>query len=333
MSWIAVAISLAVILGIQAHKSFAKYADYNHILKEEVFQNDGRGYLNMGLWMERDLADLEGDDDEIVQSIYDAIDKANSLELSSDAVPNFSFKDAQERMYQLFFCLGEFKSKKKLKVLETGPGSCEHYLLWDEWGMRTENSCFEKYTEPSVAFLKGQKAARKGSSLSKVQRFQRLAETVGDNGEKYDRIVAVESAFHYPDRAGFFQKCYDALNPGGKLIMTDLVSNPDYSQNALWDFVWGYYWQKVLTTPKENSSVDMHEYEEQIRSCGFSKVVVIDITALALINTGRISVLRLLLRLLNGVLLHGASLLRCHKHMACWRSAQHRHEQQHQCRK
>jgi len=269
------AVGIAGIL-YKANTFILQFADYNYVLERGVFNSNvdsTAGYLNMGLWIQDDLGALHGDQDAILKVIRENIAKAKP-----NANP-VGFNGAQKRMYELFYALAGLKDK--VKVLETGPGSCSHYLLWDRWGLEADMTAYEIYTKMSPAMVEERKKRNDDSALCRMERHQRSALTVGDDGDTYDRIMAVESAFHYPNRSLYFKKAVKALNPGGKFIMTDLLHNGNNQQNFLWKALWQYYWRVVITTPVENI-ISIDEYTRQMEAAGCSDLEVIDITSISL---------------------------------------------------
>jgi cyclopropane fatty-acyl-phospholipid synthase-like methyltransferase len=45
----------------------------------------------------------------------------------------------------------------------------------------------------------------------------------------FDRVISVESAFHYPDKPAFFREANRVLKPGGKFVLADILRSPGRS--------------------------------------------------------------------------------------------------------
>ena len=158
-------------------KIVMRYTNYNYVIKNKVFSNKNKSYLNVGIWNN-----------------------------------NTNLEKAQLNMFKKIYNMAELY--KHQKVLETGCGSGEHYLYWVSLGLKSNITCFEKSTKPFPKLY----------NLKNVNFVQNDANNL-NLVNHYDKIISIESAFHYKNREQFLKKCYNALKVGGSLIMTDIVVN------------------------------------------------------------------------------------------------------------
>jgi SAM-dependent methyltransferase len=91
----------------------------------------------------------------------------------------------------------------------------------------------------------------------------------------FDRILAVECIFHYPDRRDFFQEAFRTLTPGGRLTLSDFVPTsplrPLTSLIARWPESIGFYGRCDLTC-------SLADYRSMAGATGFRLSVERDIT-------------------------------------------------------
>jgi len=91
-----------------------------------------------------------------------------------------------------------------------------------------------------------------------------------------DRVVALESAFHFPERTRFFAEAARLLRPGGSIALADLVVREEASRRVVdrvGRAVAGRFWQ----IPRENL-VGAATYRRQLEEAGFGEVVVEDVS-------------------------------------------------------
>ena len=256
------------------------FANYNNVLQYGMFQNEGEPFLNMGLWTTLDLDSLHGDTDAILDKIEAVCKKG--------AEKGVNFKIAQTKMYELIFSLSNLR-RPNIHGIETGPGTGAHYLLWDKWGLQAKMDQYEPFLEPAEALVKAvpnlmehAPASSRTGGLKDTKRYVKGSDDVGTTGEKVDAIMANESAFHYPDRAGYFKRCCDSLKEGGTLVMTDLVANDELKVNCLTYWFWKWYMRCTLDFPVNTTYATFDQYKEHLNAAGFSEVRVVDITNIAI---------------------------------------------------
>ena len=103
----------------------------------------------------------------------------------------------------------------------------------------------------------------------------------------FDRVLALECAFHFPDRTEFFAQAHRVLRPGGVLGMADVLVSPGFARtlrasdrvvprrarDALHTLA-----ADMLKMPTENL-IDLASYLGQLRRAGFTVRSVEDISA------------------------------------------------------
>lgn len=80
-----------------------------------------------------------------------------------------------------------------------------------------------------------------------------------------DRVIALESAFHFSPRTDFFAEAFRALEPGGVLGTADILLMP--GQSVGWPFT------SAWRIPTANVH-DRHVYARHLEACGFEDVKV-----------------------------------------------------------
>lgn len=198
----------------------------------------------------------------IENKIFNSNDGYLNVGLWNDNTVNFN--NAQQNMYMHIFKEANLYDETQ-NVLEVGCGTASHYILWKNNGLKANITCFEPFTKIC-------------KNINNINILRKRADELVDNN-KYTRIISIESAFHYPNRERFFKKCYNALVPKGKLIMSDIIINNNYKNNngMILNMFQGYYIDYILKIPKENA-VDIEVYKIQLKNAGFSKVNVYDVS-------------------------------------------------------
>lgn len=83
---------------------------------------------------------------------------------------------------------------------------------------------------------------------------------------EFDRMIAVESVFHFNSRAAFLQAALKVLRPGGLLVLTDVLFTP---ASDPWD-----WW-----VPAVNRSLSLDGYAGHASALGFEVQSIEDITS------------------------------------------------------
>jgi erythromycin 3''-O-methyltransferase len=92
--------------------------------------------------------------------------------------------------------------------------------------------------------------------------------------DSFDRILALESGFHFDTRQRFFRHAWELLRPGGRMVLADFIARPSINPaRRLAREVGSVAWQ----IPRVNLC-SLVQYQDQLEASGFREVTVENIT-------------------------------------------------------
>jgi ubiquinone/menaquinone biosynthesis C-methylase UbiE len=157
-------------------------------------------------------------------------------------------------------------------VIDVGPGFGDQDFLWiNEFGP-------SRITGVNVSQRQIDMAAERAADLGLSDRIEYVLSSASNlpaGDASSDKVVALESVFHFPSRREFFCDAFRVLVPGGKLVATDIaplhamgeLTKRDSRRAAAVAPGWLYL-------PDSDKRISVSEYPELLRQAGFVNVTV-----------------------------------------------------------
>ena len=209
-------------------KCFSKYPELKKIL-EKIKGNDLE-FMNFGLWR--------------------------------DNPKNMS--DANTALCQLLITNGKLNKSKK--ILDVGCGFGQQDLAWYDCNDDKENVSIQG-VDIEEAHVKEARRLIKTHGLSDKIKFDlgNACKLIYED-DSFDTVISLESAFHYQPRVTFFEEAARVLQPGGKLVIGDIMMRRNCG------FVGrcaSYLAADFLNVPSCNNQ-ELVEWLEQLERSGFN---------------------------------------------------------------
>ncbi|KAI8912599.1 S-adenosyl-L-methionine-dependent methyltransferase [Gorgonomyces haynaldii] len=95
--------------------------------------------------------------------------------------------------------------------------------------------------------------------------------------DKYNKITALDCAYHFSTRSKFLKNCHQALLPGGKIGLADICLQS--GKASMFDHFISFLLSVSGTFPKDNM-ITMEDYEQMLMDIGFQNPSFQDISDL-----------------------------------------------------
>ena len=219
------------------NRRFNTYKSLISILKS-VLGNDASTFMNYGFW-----------------------DKPHA---------SMTLRDANKRMCKKIFQRGDLKSAKTILDIGCGYGDQDFY-----WASKT-NARIEGVDIDETSVRDATKKAKLDGLSDRIRFETGDACMIDRKSNKYDRVVSLESAFHYDTREKFFKEAHRVLKKGGKLVLADILYNDDESSVSWFNRMNRDAFSELFSIPDANK-IGMRECVRQLEEVGF-RVKMEDVT-------------------------------------------------------
>lgn len=157
-------------------------------------------------------------------------------------------------------------------VLDCGFGFGDQDILWAQT-LRPHQIIGLNITASQVIVARDRIAAAGLQDLVDLRHGS--ATEMAVESQSVDRVVALESAFHFRTRERFFREAWRVLRPGGRLVTADIIPLPSASalstllkQRLTWSLA-----ASKFVIPAENAYSRLGYHSKLVR-CGFEQVKV-----------------------------------------------------------
>lgn len=156
------------------------------------------------------------------------------------------------------------------RVLDAGFGFADQDLLWA--GRHSQLAILGLNVTPSQVALARERVAAAGLA-DRVELREGSALASGEPDASFDRVLALESGFHFDTREAFFAEAFRLLRPGGVLAMADLATREDAPPEGLAERLLGAVGRRVWQVPEANL-YPASGFARRLEAAGFEDVEV-----------------------------------------------------------
>ncbi len=191
------------------------------------------------------------------------LERTSYLNMGYWQSPDDTLDDAGEALAELLADQAGFREGDR--VLDAGFGYGDQDFLWlRRHGLAKVVGLNVTPRQVRVA----QNKAREQGLADRLDFREGSATTMDFAPDSFDRVVALEAAFHFVSREQFFKQAYGVLRPGGVLATADVVPLDAHEAEKGREAKKGLF---TFAYPDENR-YEGEEYMSRLRAAGFTNV-------------------------------------------------------------
>lgn len=151
-------------------------------------------------------------------------------------------------------------------VVDCGPGYGDQDILWvNEFGVNHITGVNVATEQIAIATARVQEAGL----ADRIAYVHASASALPQDDDSCTKVVALESAFHFPSRVDFFSEALRVLKPGGCLVTADIVPKRTFLNSRHRREVARLGWRGA--SPKAvRRSVNVEDYRDLLLDIGFA---------------------------------------------------------------
>jgi len=155
------------------------------------------------------------------------------------------------------------------RVLDAGFGFGDQDMYWAEH-FQPKQIIGINVTDSQVELAQKRVAERGLSDRVTLQKGS--ATQLPFENASFDKVIALESAFHFDTREDFLREALRVLKPGGRIVLLDMIPMPDQKVNPFLKFALGIGFQ--LWQMNAKNLYDRNIYADKLREAGFENASV-----------------------------------------------------------
>jgi cyclopropane fatty-acyl-phospholipid synthase-like methyltransferase len=184
---------------------------------------------------------------------------------------------ANKNLCNFLFNEGQLNNTETFNILDVGCGYGKQDFLWQKMLSPKSTIVAVDISETQIKFAN--KLKRKGKIPNQSIKFMtgdahHLTQKFKDT--KFNRIMSLESAFHYPNRSLFFKNVSKLLSNDGLFIITDIIINDKFKKGYFTNFFIKLACD-LLCIPEKNL-ITLPEWKKSIKTNKMEIVKLYDIT-------------------------------------------------------
>ncbi len=156
------------------------------------------------------------------------------------------------------------------RVVDVSFGCSDQLLIWADYYQVESLQAFSK------VYWQQEQARRRCQPFSQVKIHKGDHKALSQLSDgSVDKVLALDNAYYFSDKAGFFKQCKRVLSDTGTLALTDMVLVREHSgpcNKLFWQFL-----ARMAGIPKENL-ITRDQYQTLLDAEGFKQINISDIT-------------------------------------------------------
>ena len=181
---------------------------------------------------------------------------------------NMTLEEANKKMCDIILNTGKLDKSKNILDVGCGFGEQDFYFA----DKISSNIDAIDINESSI------KIANENNNKDNINFIKKSSTDLLSLNKKYDRVVSLESAFHYNTREKFLNQTYKVLEENGKLVMADILYNDNTNKYDILNYFNTKAFEKIFEI-HESNRINIETLKKQLENIGYKNILINDISS------------------------------------------------------